>query len=61
MVNSHSANEEVILQVAGVVVGQVYHQVNISFADQSEITWCQKCQCFKHSATVSTLCSSCSH
>lgn len=35
VVDSHSADEEVILQVASVVVGQVDHQVNITLADES--------------------------
>lgn len=35
VVDSQSANEEVILQVASVVIGQVYHQVNMALADQS--------------------------
>lgn len=35
MVDSQPANEEVILQVASVVIGQVYHQVNMTLADQS--------------------------
>lgn len=38
MVNGHSANEEVVLDEAGVVVGQVDHQVNMTFADQSTNT-----------------------
>lgn len=35
VVDSHSANEEVILQVPSVVIGQVYHQVNMTLTDQS--------------------------
>lgn len=35
VVNSHSADEEVILQVASVVIGQVDHQVNMTLVDQS--------------------------
>lgn len=35
VVDSHSANEEVILQVPSVVVGQVYHQVNMTLTYQS--------------------------
>lgn len=34
MVDSHSADEEVIPQMARVVIGQVDHQVNISLVDQ---------------------------
>lgn len=35
MVDSHSADEEVVVQVASVVIGQVDHQVNKTFIDQS--------------------------
>lgn len=35
MVNSHSANEEIILQVTSVVIRQVDNQINMTLADQS--------------------------
>lgn len=35
MVHSHSADEEVVLQVTSVVIGQVDHQVNMTLIDQS--------------------------
>lgn len=35
VVNGHSADDEVILYVASVVIGQVDHQVNMSPTDQS--------------------------
>lgn len=35
MVDSHSANDEVIFKVASVVIGQVDHQVNMTLTDQS--------------------------
>lgn len=35
VVHSHSTDEEVILQLASVVIGQVDHQVNMTLADES--------------------------
>lgn len=35
MVDSHSANSEVVLYVASVVIGQVHHQVDMTLGDQS--------------------------
>lgn len=35
VVDCHSADGKVILQVAGVVVGQVDHQVNVTITDES--------------------------
>lgn len=35
VVDGHPANEEVILHVARVVIGQVDHQVNVTFTDQA--------------------------
>lgn len=35
VVDSQSADEEVIFQVATVVIGQVDHQVNMTLADES--------------------------
>lgn len=35
VVDSHSADEEVILQVACIVIGQVDYQVNMTLVDQS--------------------------
>lgn len=38
MIHSHSANGEIVLQVASVVVGQVDHQVYVTLSDQSRNT-----------------------
>lgn len=38
MINSHSANGKIILHVASVVIGQVDHQVYMTFTDQSSNT-----------------------
>lgn len=35
VVDSHSADEEVIPQVASVIIGQVDHKVNMTLIDQS--------------------------
>lgn len=35
MVHSHSADEEVVLDELGVVIGKVYHQVDMTIADQA--------------------------
>lgn len=35
MVNGHSADEEVILHVSSIVIGQVDHQVDMTLTDQS--------------------------
>lgn len=35
VVNGHSTDEEVILHVASIVIGQVDHQVNMTLTDQS--------------------------
>lgn len=35
VVDRHSADEEVVPQVACVVIGQVDHQVNVTLVDQS--------------------------
>lgn len=35
MVHSHSADEEVVFDELGVVIGKVYHQVDMTIADQA--------------------------
>lgn len=35
VVDSHSADGEVVLYVASVVIGQVHHQVDMTLVDQS--------------------------
>lgn len=35
VVHSHSADEEVLLDELGVVVGKIYHQVDMAIADQT--------------------------